>query len=70
MAELGWSSLPFATEDGGDGDGGGPVEMTLIAEELGRSSFDVAMCYIGVLIPGITVFRWGARRSATSSGSR
>lgn len=58
MAELGWYSLPFATEDGGDG--GGPVEMTLIAEELGRSSFDIAMCYIGVLIPGITVFKWGS----------
>ena len=57
MAELGWFSLPFAEEDGGDG--GGPVELILIAEELGRASFDVAMCYIGVLIPGITVFNWG-----------
>jgi alkylation response protein AidB-like acyl-CoA dehydrogenase len=58
MAELGWFSLPFAEEDGGDG--GGPVELILIAEELGRASFDVAMCYIGVLIPGITVFNWGS----------
>jgi alkylation response protein AidB-like acyl-CoA dehydrogenase len=58
MAELGWFSLPFA-EDGG-GDGGGPLELILIAEELGRASFDVAMCYIGVLIPGITVFNWGS----------
>jgi alkylation response protein AidB-like acyl-CoA dehydrogenase len=58
LAELGWFSLPFAEEDGGDG--GGPVELTLIAEELGRASFDVAMCYIGVLIPGITVFNWGS----------
>jgi alkylation response protein AidB-like acyl-CoA dehydrogenase len=58
MAELGWFSLPFAEEDGGDG--GGPVELILIAEELGRASFDVAMCYIGVLIPGITVFDWGS----------
>ena len=57
MAELGWFSLPFAEADGGDG--GGPVELILIAEELGRASFDVAMCYIGVLIPGITVFNWG-----------
>jgi alkylation response protein AidB-like acyl-CoA dehydrogenase len=58
MAEMGWFALPFAEEDGGDG--GGPLELILIAEELGRSSFDVAMCYIGVLIPGITVFRWGS----------
>jgi alkylation response protein AidB-like acyl-CoA dehydrogenase len=58
LADLGWFSLPFAEEDGGDG--GGPVELILIAEELGRASFDVAMCYIGVLIPGITVFNWGS----------
>ena len=58
MADLGWFSLPFAETDGGDG--GGPVELILIAEELGRASFDVAMCYIGVLIPGITVFDWGS----------
>ena len=32
---------------------------SLIAEELGRASFDIAMTYIGVLIPGLTVFRWG-----------
>ena len=57
MAKLGWFGLPFAEEDGGDG--GGPLELILIAEELGRASFDVAMCYIGVLIPGLTVFRWG-----------
>ncbi len=54
----GWFSLPFAEADGGDG--GGPVELILIAEELGRASFDVAMCYTGVLIPGITVFNWGS----------
>lgn len=58
MADLGWFSLPFSEEEGGDG--GGPLELILIAEELGRASFDVAMCYIGVLIPGITVFRWGS----------
>jgi alkylation response protein AidB-like acyl-CoA dehydrogenase len=57
LADLGWFALPFAEEDGGDG--GGPVELILIAEELGRASFDVAMCYIGVLIPGLTVFEWG-----------
>jgi alkylation response protein AidB-like acyl-CoA dehydrogenase len=35
MADLGWFSLPFAETDGGDG--GGPVELILIAEELGRA---------------------------------
>ena len=63
MAELGWFSLPFAEQGGGDG--GGPVELILIAEELGRASFDVAMCYIGVLIPGITVFDWGSDAQRT-----
>lgn len=63
MADLGWFSLPFSEEEGGDG--GGPLELVLIAEELGRASFDVAMCYIGVLIPGITVFRWGDEAQRT-----
>jgi alkylation response protein AidB-like acyl-CoA dehydrogenase len=58
MADLGWFALPFAEDEGGDG--GGPLELIVIAEELGRASFDVAMCYVGVLIPGITVFRWGS----------
>jgi alkylation response protein AidB-like acyl-CoA dehydrogenase len=57
MADLGWFALPFPEEAGGAG--GGPLELIVIAEELGRSSFDVAMCYIGVLIPGLTVFEWG-----------
>jgi alkylation response protein AidB-like acyl-CoA dehydrogenase len=58
MAGMGWFALPFAEEDGGQG--GGPLELVLVAEELGRASFDVAMCYVGVLIPGMTVFRWGS----------
>lgn len=33
-AELGWTAIPFAEEDGGLG--GGPVELMLIMEELGR----------------------------------
>lgn len=60
MADLGWFALPFDEDEGGDG--GGPLELIVIAEELGRASFDVAMCYIGVLIPGITVFRWGSEQ--------
>ena len=58
FAELGWFSLPFPESAGGDG--GGPQELVLIAEELGRASFDVAMCFIGVLIPGLTVFGWAS----------
>jgi alkylation response protein AidB-like acyl-CoA dehydrogenase len=57
LIDLGWYSLPFPEDDGGDG--GTPVELAIIAEELGRASFDVAMCYLGVLIPALTVARWG-----------
>src|SRR5438067_2547178 len=58
FADLGWFSLPFSEQDGGEG--GGPLELALIAEELGRASFDVSMCFIGVLIPAMTVFRWAS----------
>ena len=68
FADLGWFSLPFAEDDGGDG--GGPVELVVIAEELGRSSFDVAMCYTGVLIPGLTVVRWGMPRPSGGCATR
>jgi alkylation response protein AidB-like acyl-CoA dehydrogenase len=57
FVDLGWFSLPFPADEGGDG--GGPTELVVIAEELGRASFDIAMCYIGVLIPALTVFRFG-----------
>ena len=51
------SGCPSPRSDGGGG--GGPVELALIAEELGRASLDVAMCYIGSLIPGLTLYQWG-----------
>jgi alkylation response protein AidB-like acyl-CoA dehydrogenase len=57
MAHLGWFGLPFPAEWGGDE--GGIMEMVLLAEQLGTASLDVAMCYIGTLIPALTVFRWG-----------
>jgi alkylation response protein AidB-like acyl-CoA dehydrogenase len=57
MAEMGWFGLAFPEEAGGDG--GGPVELTLIAEQLGRASLDIAMCFIGTLIPALTIFKWG-----------
>jgi len=56
MAELGWFGLPFPEEDGGGG--GGPVELAVLADELGRASLDIAMCYIGSLIPALTVYKW------------
>src|SRR4051812_35026537 len=58
MADMGWFSLPFSEEEGGDG--GSPLDLVLIAEQLGRSSFDISMCYAGVLIPALTIFRWGS----------
>jgi alkylation response protein AidB-like acyl-CoA dehydrogenase len=54
MAEMGWFALAFP-----DGEGG-PAELAIIAEQLGRSSLDVAMCYIGTLIPALTIHRWGS----------
>jgi alkylation response protein AidB-like acyl-CoA dehydrogenase len=64
MAEMGWIGLPFPAEAGGDD--GSPMELTIIAEQLGRASLDVAMCYIGSLIPALTVYKWGtdAQRKA------
>jgi alkylation response protein AidB-like acyl-CoA dehydrogenase len=53
MADLGWTSLPFPEEDGGAG--AGPVELSIVAEELGRASFDIAGCYIGNLITSLAM---------------
>ena len=57
MADIGWFGLAFPPEVGGDG--GSATELVLIAEQLGRASLDIAMCYIGTLIPGLTVSKWG-----------
>jgi alkylation response protein AidB-like acyl-CoA dehydrogenase len=64
MAEMGWIGLPFPEEAGGDD--GSPMELTIIAEQLGAASLDIAMCYIGSLIPALTVYKWGtaAQREA------
>ena len=64
MAEMGWFALAFPGDGDGDGDGGeggGPAELAIIAEQLGRSSLDVAMCFIGTLIPALTIYQWGSR---------
>jgi alkylation response protein AidB-like acyl-CoA dehydrogenase len=58
MAELGWFGLPYPLELGGTD--GTPIELTILAEELGRSSLDMAMSYIGTFIPGLTLSKWAS----------
>ena len=60
VADMGWLALPFPAADGG-GDGGA-IELTVLAEELGRASLDVAMCYIGGVVVGLTIHRWGTQQ--------
>jgi alkylation response protein AidB-like acyl-CoA dehydrogenase len=55
-----WFALPFPEEYGGAG--AGPVELAVVAEELGRASLDVAMCLSGRLIPALTLFEFGDER--------
>jgi len=57
MGDLGWFAVAFSAEDGGLG--GTAVDTALIAEQLGRASLDVAMVFLGCLIPGRTLARWG-----------
>src|SRR4051812_34221842 len=58
MRDLDWFSLPFSAECGGGA--GGPMELIILAEELGRSSLDVAMAYTGTFIPGLSLQKWGS----------
>ncbi len=58
LADLDWLALAFDPADGGAE--GGAMEMAIIAEELGRASFDVAMCYIASLIAALTVYRFAS----------
>lgn len=60
MAKLDWLALAFDPADGGAE--GGAMEMAIIAEELGRASFDVAMCYIASLIAALSVYRFATPR--------
>ncbi len=57
MAGLGWFALALPDEIGGGN--GGPQELAVLAEELGRASLDVAMCFIGTLISALTIEKWG-----------
>ena len=56
IAAMGWNSIAFPEEEGGGG--GGPIELTILAEELGRASFDVAMCFIVNLIATTTLAKF------------
>jgi alkylation response protein AidB-like acyl-CoA dehydrogenase len=60
FADAEWFGLPFPAEYGGAG--AGPVELAVVAEELGRASLDVAMCLSGRLIPALTLFEFGDDR--------
>src|SRR3954471_13952761 len=57
FSELGWYGLPFPEELGGGG--ASPLELVIVAEELGRASLDVAMCLSGRLIPALTLYEFG-----------
>lgn len=57
FADADWFGMPFPEEYGGAG--ASPVELAIVAEELGRASLDVAMCLSGRLIPALTVFEFG-----------
>lgn len=58
MGKMGWTTLPFPEDEGGAG--AGPVELTILAEELGRASFDIAMCYIGNVLGSLVVRQFAA----------
>ena len=49
--------LPFPEEFGGSG--ATPVELVIVAEQLGHASLDIAMCYSGRLIPTLGIYEWG-----------
>jgi alkylation response protein AidB-like acyl-CoA dehydrogenase len=58
MAELGWFGLPFPEEYGGGG--GGPLEMVVLGEELGRAAYDLAACYGLTVFCGLNLLRHGS----------
>ncbi len=58
FAEMGWFGLPFTTEVGGGG--GTAIELAVVAEELGRSSLDIAQCFILTLMAGLVIDHFGS----------
>lgn len=57
FAAMDWFGLPFPEEYGGAG--ATPLELVIVAEELGKASLDIAMCLSGRLIPTLTLFEFG-----------
>jgi alkylation response protein AidB-like acyl-CoA dehydrogenase len=57
LAEMELFGLPFPVEYGGSG--ASPLELVIVAEQLGHASLDIAMCYSGRLIPTLAVYEWG-----------
>jgi alkylation response protein AidB-like acyl-CoA dehydrogenase len=57
FADLGWTELGFSEASGGSG--GGATELTIITEELGRASLDVAQCFCLTLQAGLVLQEFG-----------
>jgi alkylation response protein AidB-like acyl-CoA dehydrogenase len=57
LAAMDLFGLPFPPEFGGSG--ASPLELVLVAEQLGHASLDIAMCYSGRLIPTLAIYEWG-----------
>src|SRR5258708_21110727 len=58
MGDLGWFAVAFSEADGGLG--GTALDIAVISEQLARASLDVAMVFLGCLIPGRTLAKRGA----------
>jgi alkylation response protein AidB-like acyl-CoA dehydrogenase len=58
FGELGWIGLGFGSESGGLD--GGAIELSIVTEELGRASLDVAQCFCLTLQTGMVLERFAS----------
>src|SRR5437763_12085731 len=56
FGDLGWIGLAFPESEGGAG--GGALELSLVTEQLGRASLDVAQCFCLTLQAGLLVHKY------------
>jgi alkylation response protein AidB-like acyl-CoA dehydrogenase len=56
FGELGWVSLAFPESEGGAG--AGAVELSIVTEQLGRASLDIAQCFCLTLQAGLLVHKY------------
>ncbi len=56
--DMDWFALPYPEADGGAG--GTAMELAILSEELGRASFDIAMCYISSVNAGLSLHKWAS----------